>query len=1475
MTNEAKLRDYLKRVTAELHDTRRRLGEVTERAAEPIAIVGMGCRYPGGVRTPEDLWTLVDDGRDAISGFPADRGWDRAALYDPDPDRTGTSYTDQGGFLHDAAEFDAAFFGMGPREALTSDPQHRLLLQVSWEALERAGIVPATLRGSRTGVFAGQMYHDYGARIHAPGMEEYEAYLGNGSSGAVGSGRISYTLGLEGPAVTIDTACSSSLVALHLAVQSLRRDECSLALAGGATVMATPGTFIEFSRQRGLAPDGRCKSFAAAADGVGWSEGAAMLVLERLSDARAGGRPVLAVIRGGAVNQDGASNGLTAPNGPSQQRVMRAALADARLAPGDVDAVEAHGTGTRLGDPIEAQSVLAVYGDRADDVPLWLGSLKSNVGHTQAAAGAGGVIKMVMALRHGTLPRTLHVDAPTPEVDWSAGAVRLLTDARAWPDLDRPRRAAVSSFGVSGTNAHLILEAAPAGDDTAHVGAAPEPGGAHVPPGALPWPLSARDEDALRAQAARLRADLDRRPGLAPADVGLSLATTRSAFEHRAVLVGSDLDELRAGLAALESGAAAPGVVRAFAGEGGKAAFVFSGQGSQWDGMAVELLDSSPVFAAELDACAAALLPHVGWSLRDVLRGAPGAPALDRDDVVQPALFAVNVALAALWRAHGVEPAAVIGQSQGEIAAACVAGALTLEDAARVVALRSRAIAEELPGHGRMVSVALPADEVRALLADLPAEPGGDGDGRPVVATVNGPSSTVVSGAAAAMAELLARCDAAGVRARRIATDYASHSPYVERIRDRLLAELAPVRPRPAALPFYSSVTGGRMDGDGLDAAYWYANLREPVRLDLAVRAALDDDHAFLVEVSPHPVLAPNLQEIADDAGVPAAAVGTLRRDEGGLRRFALSAAELHTRGLPVDWTPFFPGATPVPLPTYAFQNRRFWLDAARGGDPAAVGMTPVAHPILGATVALAGGGGTVVTGRLSADAQPWLADHTVSGTVLLPGTAFLELVIRAGDQAAGACAVDELTLHAPLVLEGRRARQVQIVLEPADAGGRRAVSVHSRPDGSDADAPWTRHATGAVRDAPAAPPPDAFGEPSAWPPPGAVPVPVDDLYPRLAGEGYGYGPAFQGLRAMWRRGEDVYAEVALPEDAAGDAYALHPALLDAALHTGLVDRTGPVELPFAWSGVELHAAGAAELRVHLAPAEGGGVTLRAADPAGRPVCSVARLDVRPVDTGALRPAAGDDALYRVRWTPLPPHGTARRPDPAAGPVAALGALAPVRTAGHGAFLDLPELDAALAAGAEPPATVLAPCAPAGAADVPRAVHETTAAVLALLQGWAADDRLAGSTLVVLTRDAQAAGPDDAARRVDPVAAAVWGLVRTAQREQAGRIVLADLDGPLPEGPDLPAPLAAALAAGEPELAARPGGVLVPRLARVPAAREEPPAWDAAGTVVVTGGTGGLGALLARHLVERHGIRHLVLAGRRGADAPGAAELAA
>ncbi|NUW38476.1 type I polyketide synthase, partial [Nonomuraea sp. SMC257] len=1225
MGTEDKLRDYLRRATVELAETRQRLAEDVGRRHEPVAIVGMACRYPGGVWSPDDLWELVDTGGDAISDFPADRGWDLEGLFDPDPEAWGKSYTRQGGFVGDVADFDAAFFGMSPRSALATDPQHRLFLESCWEALERAGIDPASLRGSRTGVYAGNMYEHYSTRFLEVTPEAVEGTLFTSSASSVMSGRVSYTLGLEGPALSVDTACSSSLVALHLAVQALRRGECSLALAGGVSVMASPVPFIEFCRQRALAPDGRCKSFSSTADGAAWSEGVGVLTLERLSDAQRNGRRVLAVIRGSAINQDGASNGMTAPSGPAQERVIQQALADAQLDTLDVDVVEAHGTGTTLGDPIEAQALLATYGRaRGGDRPVWLGSVKSNIGHTQAAAGVAGVIKMVKALEHRRLPRTLHVEEPTPHVDWASGGVRVLTDPVELP-ADRPVRAGVSSFGVSGTNAHVILESAP--EPAAATTLAKPLGLADARP--IVWAFSAKTAAALRAQAGRLRAHAGRVSGAELAATARALAG-RARFAHRAVVVAADREELAAALEAVAAGTPHAAAVTGEAPAEPRPVFLFPGQGTQWAGMAVDLLDTSDVFRSRLRECDAALRPYTGWAVEDVLRGTGGAPELEGTDVIQPVLFAVMVSLAALWRAYGVHPGAVVGHSQGEIAAACVAGALSLEDAARIVALRSRSLTG-LSGTGGMLAVALPAAQAEERIVPWA--------GRLWVAVHSGPASCVVAGEDDALDEFAAACGEA-VRVRRIAVDYASHTPHVEALRDELLATLDGVRPRPTETVFCSSLAGAVIEPARLTTRYWYDNLRNPVLFEEAIRSFTGTP--LFVEVSPHPVLSGDTGDICDDAGVTAGVCATLRRDAGDRSRFLAALGQAWVLGADVAWSDAL-GPAPHPRvdpPTYPFERRRFWLgDRERAGRPAGAGIDDARHPLLTAVVPVAGDG-WVLTGQLSLRGAPWLVDHAVQGGVLLPGAAFVELALEGGVHA-GASVLEELVIEAPLLLPESGAVTVQVTVERPDADGRRAVAVYSRASSafassSDGDG-WQRHAAGVLADS--APAPHSTSWAAAWPPAGAVPVEVEGGYERLAERGYEYGPAFQGLRGLWRRGDELFAEVTAPEGVEVAGYGIHPAVLDAAFHPLVLAADGDeLRLPFAFGGVRLHATEASALRVRMS-GSGDDAVVEAADAAGEPVLSIDALRVR---AAAARPASSSSPVsYGVEWVEVAAGGVA------------------------------------------------------------------------------------------------------------------------------------------------------------------------------------------------------------------------------------------
>ncbi|MFD9830860.1 type I polyketide synthase, partial [[Kitasatospora] papulosa] len=1213
-------------------------------ADEPVAIVGIGCRFPGGIETPADLWRLLADGGEVLSDFPRDRGWDLEQLFDEDPDVPGSSYARTGGFLDTATEFDAEFFGISPRESMAMDPQQRLVLETSWLALEDAGIDPTALRRTAAGMFFGAEVQEYGPRLHdAP--DGLDAHLLAGNASSVISGRVAYVLGTEGPAVTVDTACSASLVAVHLACRSLLQGESSLALAGGVAVMGGPGVFTAFSRQRGLSADGRCKAFAAAADGTGFAEGVGVLVLERLSDARRNGHRVLAVVRSSAVNQDGASNGLTAPNGTAQQRLIRRALAVAGLGPADVDVVEAHGTGTRLGDPIEATALLATYGQgRPDGAPLLLGSVKSNLGHTQAAAGVAGVIKTVLAMRHGQVPATLHVDAPTPHAAWASGSVELVTEQRPWPRTGRPRRAGVSSFGVSGTNAHVILEQ-PDSDDRAEDPAgvpATDPDAAHLTHGSdagdgarvpLVFPLSARGEAALRARAADL---LPLAGTTEPADLAHALATTRAALADRAVLVAADRAELRAALTGVASGST-PAVPRA----GGELGFLFTGQGSQRFGMGRELAAAHPAFADALDDVCAHFDLQLPRPLEDVLFARPGTPEaelLHRTEYAQPALFAVEVALHRLLESWGMRPDHLAGHSVGEIAAAHVAGVLTLQDATILVAARGR-LMQALPESGAMVAVRADESDVAPLLT-----------GRTGIAAVNGPASVVVSGDLDDVERIAGELAARGHDTKRLRVSHAFHSPLMEPMLDEFRRIAQVLDYAEPTVPVVSTVTGAPVGRELCDPEYWVEHVRARVRFHDAVRWLSDSGVRTFLEIGPDAVLTAMGPDCTDAPGT--AFLPVLRRDRPESREALTAFAAAHARGVPVDWARHHAGrgARRVELPGYPFQRRRFWLDPGTAADAAGLGQTAAGHPLLAAVVAV-GAEGVVLTGRLSTRTHPWLADHVIAGRVLLPGTAFVELALRAGDHV-GATELEELTLGAPLVLAADEHVAVQVAVGEPDGSGRRTVTVHSR---ADEDAPWTRHAAGLLTDTDTdSAAPAAGAEPGAWPPPDAEPLDTTEVYAGLADQGYAYGPVFQGLRAAWRHGEDVLAEVALPGDATADAarFGLHPALLDAALHAADLDAPprGEVLLPFAWTGVRLHATGAAALRVRISRREGDTLGLRLFDTTGAPVADVEAMTSLPVPD--------EDVLYAVRWsshprpTTPPPQRTARRgggPPPAPG----------------------------------------------------------------------------------------------------------------------------------------------------------------------------------------------------------------------------------
>ncbi|MGW3818685.1 SDR family NAD(P)-dependent oxidoreductase [Streptomyces sp. NPDC005046] len=1412
------------------------------RRDDDIAIISMACRFPGGADEPEALWRLLAEGEDAVGEVPAGR-WDTRGLYDPDPEATGKAYTLRGGFLSGIDRFDAAFFGISPREAAAMDPQQRLLLQTGWEAIERAGIVPETLNGSSTGVYVG--LYDSGYLASAP-LDQLDGHVGTGSASSVASGRIAYTLGLQGPAVTVDTACSSSLVALHLAARALAGGECDLALAGGATLLVTPRGHVEFSRLRGLSPTGRCSPFSTEADGVVWAEGCGLVLLKRLADARRDGDRVLAVVKGSAINQDGRSQGLSAPNGPAQERVLRAALDDAGLRPDDLDYVEAHGTGTRLGDPIEGRALASVFGPgRPADRPLGVGSLKSNIGHTQAAAGIGGVIKTVLSLGHERLPASLHAETPTEHVDWADGGLRVHSGAEAWPRSgDRIRRAGVSAFGISGTNAHVVLEESP--EDLTRPAATPRPTPMPMPmptsaptptsaerprtgptpsPATTPtqaptptparrprigeralFPLSARTLPALRGQAARLLDVLAAQPRPTLPDVAATLTHHRTHFEHRAVVRAGDHDELLTALRGLAEGKPDPDLV---VGPQqtlppGKLAFVFPGQGAQWSGMARELLDRSPVFADELDRCDAALRPFTVWSVAAVLRGDEGAPSPERVDVVQPVLFAVMVSLAAVWRARGVRPDAVIGHSQGEVAAACVAGALSLNDAAAVVALRSQALTE-VSGTGTMAVVALPHTEVEARLADL--------GGRVSVAAVNSGRSTVIAGDVEPLDALLADLDREQVFVRRLDVDYASHSARVEPLRATILDELDGVTASPATVAWYSTVTGEPVTEE-LEADYWYTNLRAPVRFAPAVERMLADGYRHFVELSPHPSLVTALRTVAEDRGhEDLVAVGSLRRDEDGPDCLDRAAAELHVHGRRIDWRRVVPDAEPADLPTYAWDPQSYWIEPEAESGAVASGLFDrAAHPLLGVQLQSADESRWTFRNEWSPATADWLSDHAVFGRTVVSGTTVMELC-----RAALAVArpdvpgdVTDLLLLAPLVLP--ETGPVEVSVEVVTTGSAPEVTVHSRPRGREAPG-WTLHATASAADPASA----TAARPPVWPE-AAESVWSAGTYERLAALGLGYGPSFQGVRSAvtTTAGGELLARLSLPAVArdATDPYPVHPALLDAALHVAaaLDASEGRVLLPVAVGRCVLPPGGASDLTVLVRRSGGSGTDLTLDvtlwDTDGLPAGRLEDVRLRSADPADLNGTSENGRhLYEVAWTAVTEQ-------PAAVPRAAWAV--------HGDRSD-PEVAAALrglaAAGIqvrETGADILVRFWPRPATDTePGATAQKLAAVaLAELRALIAlaDDRSPARTVWV-TRGAVATGAGDA---VPGLAQSVlWGLARSARAEHPHLgLTLLDLGGSDPADA-LPTAVAHT---DEPELAFRDGSLLVPRLVRARAA---------------------------------------------------------
>ncbi|WP_338866156.1 SDR family NAD(P)-dependent oxidoreductase [Myxococcus stipitatus] len=1156
-----------------------RLDGVERARTEPIAVIGMGCRFPGGASDEASYWKLLRDGVDAVREVPASR-WDAASYYDPERGVPGKMYGTRGGYLDDVEHFDAPFFGISPREAETLDPQQRLVLEVAWEALENAGQAPDRLVGSKTGVFLGVMSNDNMARLmKREDNTRFDGYSATGNGFCFVPGRLSYVLGLQGPSMPVDTACSSSLVSLHLACESLRNGESTMALAGGVNLILSPEITLCLCNMQALAGDGRCKTFDASADGYVRGEGCGILVLKRLSDAQRDGDKVLALIRGSAVNHDGASGGLTVPSGPAQQTVVQRALDNARIDPALVGYIEAHGTGTPLGDPIELRALGAVLGKgRPADRPFFIGSVKTNIGHLEPAAGIAGVIKTILALKNKELPPHLHFRTPNPHIEWDRIPARVPTGRTPWPAIEGRRIAGVSSFGLSGTNAHVVLEEAPASTV-----APPEDSRAQL------VVISAKTQPSLALAAESWRSHLkqEEAEGVSVADLSYTAALGRAHHDHRLALVAKTRQELVEQLDAFAAGESHPGlsVGRRSAGLPRKLVFVFPGQGSQWQGMGRRLYAEDATFREVIDRCHEAMRPFTDWSLRDMVTLPESPPRWNDIDVIQPTLFAMQVALAAVWRSLGMEPHAVVGHSMGEVAAAHVAGALSLEDGARIICERSKLL-RGVSGKGAMAVVDLSRAQAEVELRGF--------EDRIAIAVSNSPRSTVISGDPGALKEVVERLERREVFCRWVKVDVASHSPQMDPLRQALLERMSSVTPATSVIPICSTVTGAVLDGQEMDGAYWVRNLREPVLFADSVKRLVADGHVTFIELSPHPVLIPFVEAMLKewDSSGRGLVVPSLRREQEEWSVLLSSLGRLHTNVDGVDWRRLHPvKRRPVSLPTYPWQREKYWIDVGTGAGTQGRRVGGAGHPLLGASFTTSVQRGARFWESALAPTEPsYLADHRVGGAVILPATAYLEMALSAAHEMFGvdACELVGTSFKEALLFPEGQTRTVQTALTEEGEGS--VTFLLSSQMTGDAAKGWLSHAAGRIRK-PSHEPGRVLESLDAIRERCGTLVTREAYYEALASRGVTYGPRFQGVQQVWRGSGEALGQVRLPEHlvAKAGAYRIHPVLLDACFQVvaAAVDEAAAGEhagpaVPVLLEALRVHERPGAEVYCHV-----------------------------------------------------------------------------------------------------------------------------------------------------------------------------------------------------------------------------------------------------------------------------------------------------